>query len=63
MLEVSGLLEALSRSEKRELLITEREDHDLGEVLEFCFGVGVEALKKHKLRYSDGTEREFSLDN
>lgn len=61
MLEASGLLEALSRSENSEPYITGREDHDLGEVLEFCFGG--EAPKKHKLRCSDGTEREFSFDN
>lgn len=60
MLAAGNMLEALSNDEESKVHKNHNDDHDFGDVLEFCSG---ETEHKNKLRYPDGKEEFFSFDN
>lgn len=60
MLAAKNLLEALSEESNPQDGKYDNDDHDFGEVLKFC---GDDNISEHILRYPDGREEIFRLNN
>ncbi len=60
MLCAKRLIEALSKEDTVENNKNNNEDYDPDDVFKFLFD---NTTTKHKIRYSDGIEREFSFDD
>lgn len=56
-----NFLDAMAREDETENYTDSNNDHDFGKVLEFC--KSAEPVKERKIRYSDGTERNFSFED